>query len=118
MGKDNNSDKHFALNQKIISKERSSDAIHLEGQQTQDRIDNFAYMMMKSFRDFQEIEESIKKRSHVQSGYDETAHKQTYISNLINQQKEEFKQVYHKASLKLEDEREQLLRERNSLSWD
>ena len=118
MGKDNNSDKHFALNQKIISKERSSDAIHLEGQQMQDRIDNFAYMMMKSFRDFQEIEESIKKRSHVQSGYDETAHKQTYISNLINQQKEEFKQVYHKASLKLEDEREQLLRERNSLSWD
>lgn len=61
MEKDNNSDKRFALNQKIISKERASDDIHLEGQQTQDRIDNFAYTMMKSFRDFQEIEERSTK---------------------------------------------------------
>ncbi|MET4548617.1 hypothetical protein [Lactococcus lactis] len=41
-----------------------------------------------------------------------------HMSNVILQQKEGLKQVYQQRSLKLEDEREQLQKERDSLSWD
>ena len=118
MTRDKNADKRLDFNRKIASKERESDELHLEERQAQNRIENFESVMMKSFRNLQEIEDNINKRSHIQGAYDETAQKQRYMSNVILQQKEGLKQVYQQRSLKLEDEREQLQKERDSLSWD
>jgi hypothetical protein len=118
MTRDKNADKRLEFNRKIASKEHESDELHLEERQAQNQIENFEAVMMKSFRNLQEIEEEINRRSHIQGAYDETAQKQRYMSNVISQQKEGVKQVYQQRSLKLEDEREQLQKERDSLSWD
>lgn len=118
MTRDKNADKRLEFNRKIASKEQESDELHLEERKTQNRIENFEAVMMKSFRNLQAIEEELNRRSHIQGPYDETAQKQRYMSNVILQQKEGLKQVYQQRSFKLEDEREQLQKERDSLSWD
>lgn len=118
MGKDKEADRRLALNQMIASKERESDELHLEERQTQQRIESFESVMMQSFRNLQEIESDINRRSQIQGAYDETAQKQKYIARLIHQQQESLAQAYQKANLKLEDEREQFQKERDNLSWD
>ncbi len=50
MTRDKNADKRLEFNRKIASKEQESDELHLEERKTQNRIENFEAVMMKSFR--------------------------------------------------------------------
>lgn len=118
MTKDKNADKRLELNRKIASNEREGDELLLEERQTQKQIEDFESVMVKNFMNLQSIEEEINRRSNNKDTYDEIYQKRKYMSSVIDQQKEELKQVYRQTSLKLENEREQLQKERDGLSWD
>lgn len=118
MVRDKNADKRFEFNQKISDKEKEKDELYLEEQRVKSRVENFKEVMMLTFLQLREIDEDINRRSQIKGAYDETTQKQTYISNMIVQQQEGLQREYKKASIKLEDEREKLQKERDNLAWD
>ncbi|MFC4652343.1 hypothetical protein ACFO26_05415 [Lactococcus nasutitermitis] len=118
MPKDKNADKRFEYNLKISEKERETEELQLEERQTVQTFENFEEIMMQSFREIQEIEADINKRSHIQNAFSETEQKKRYFSQLISNQKEELSQEYKKKKQMLEDERETLEKERDNLAWD
>lgn len=61
------------------------------------------------------IEEELNEG---RTSFSETEQKRKYIENLLVQQQEEVASQYRKVHRLMEDEREQLQKERNQLSWD
>ncbi len=118
MQRDKNADKRLEYNRKIASKERESDELYLEERQVKNQIENFEIVMMQGFRKLQEIEDNINKRGTLVWNYDETFQKQKYLSNVIRQQQEGLEHSYRSVRFQVENEREQLQRERDNLAWD
>lgn len=118
MQRDKNANKRLEYNRKIALKEQESDELYLEEWQAKNQIENFETVMMQGFRKLQEIEDNINKRGGLVWNYDETFQKQKYLSNLIRQQQDELENSYQSARFQVENEREQLQRERDTLAWD
>jgi hypothetical protein len=81
-------------------------------------IENFEYDMMQSFREYQRIEDEVNLLGQQQSAFSEEEQKKRYFSRILTSQKEEMAQGFKKAGQALEDQREILQKERDSLSWD
>ena len=118
MTRDKNADKRLEYNRNIAAKERESDELYLEERQAKNQIESFEAVIMQGFRKLQEIEDNINKRGNPSWDYDETFQKQKYPSNAIRQQQESLEYSYKTARFQLENEREQLQRERDTLAWD
>lgn len=118
MIKDGNADKRFEYNLKISEKEREAEELALEQKQVTRIFESFEQTMMQSFREIQEIEDDINRRSYVQNAFSETEEKKRYFSQIIASQQEEIAQEYKKANQALEDVRGTLQKERDSLPWD
>ena len=118
MQRDKNANKRLEYNRKIALKEQESDGLYLEEWQAKNQIESFETVIMQGFRKLQEIDDNINKRGTLAWNYDETFQKQKYLSNLIRQQQDELENSYRSARFQVENEREQLQRERDTLAWD
>ena len=98
-----------------MDKERAIEESHQEQRQTERSIEDFINQMNQTFRELQAIEEALNE-GH--TSFIETEQKRRYVSNLLAQQQEEVSTQYRKEHILMEDEREQLQKERNQLSWD
>lgn len=118
MARDKNPTQRYELNQKVLSKEREIDELHVEKRQALQSLENFEEVMMRSFREIQEIEDNLNQRNHKQNTFSETQEKKNYFTQLITRQQEETEVNYRKTSQQLEVEREIIQRERDNLVWD
>lgn len=113
--KDKNSEKRYEYDIQILDKERAIEASHQEQHQTERSIEDFTNHMNQTFRELQAIEDALNEG---QTSFSETEQKRRYITNLLAQQQEEVSTQYRKEHNLMEEEREQLQKERNQLSWD
>ncbi|GHU38793.1 hypothetical protein FACS1894193_13710 [Bacilli bacterium] len=113
--KDKNSEKRYEYDIQILDKERAIEESHQEQRQAERSIEDFTNQMNQTFRELQDIEEALNEG---QTSFSETEQKRRYVSNLLAQQQEEVSTQYRKEHTLMEDEREQLQKERNQLSWD
>jgi hypothetical protein len=118
VAKDKNADKRYEFNLKISKNERESEELQLLQKEEMRSIENFENDMMQSFREYQQIEDEINVLGHQQNAFSEEEQKKRYFSQIIRSQKEEMIQGFKKAGQALEDQREILQKERDSLSWD
>ena len=98
-----------------MDKERAIEESHQEQRQTERSIEDFINQMKQTFRKLKAIEEALNEG---QTSFSETEQKRRYVTNLLAQQQEEVSTQYRKEHILMEDEREQLQKERNQLSWD
>lgn len=115
MMKDKNSEKRYEYDLQIMDKERAIEESHQGQRQAERSIEDFSTQMSQTFRELQAIEE---EQNEGQTSFSETEQKRKYIENLLVQQQEEVTSQYRKTHNLMEDEREQLQKERNQLSWD
>lgn len=113
--RDKNSEKRYEYDLQIMDKERRIEESHQEQWQAEQSIENFTNEMNQTFRELQEIEAALNEGK---TSFSETEQKRKYIDNVLNQQREEVDNQYRRSHILLEDEREQLLKERNQLPWD
>ena len=113
--KDKNSEKRYEYDIQILDKERAIEESHQEQRQAERSIEDFTTQMNQTFRELQAIEEALNEG---QTSFSETEQKRRYVTNLLAQQQEEVSTQYRKEHILMEDEREQLQKERNQLSWD
>ena len=113
MMKDKNSEKRYEYDLQIMDKERAIEESHQGQRQAERSIEDFSTQMSQTFRELQAIEE---EQNEGQTSFSETEQKRKYIENLLVQQQEEVTSQYRKAHNLMEDEREQLQKERTSLS--
>ena len=118
MIKDKNSEKRYEYDLKITDVERKTEELHIQERQLRESLENFNSEMTRSFRGLMGMEDEINRRSHGSSGYSETEQKRRYVTQLIENQQEEQALQFRKASQQLEDERENLIKERSKLPWD
>ncbi len=97
-----------------MDKERAIEESHQEQRQAERSIEDFSTQMSQTFRELQAIEE---EQNEGQTSFSETEQKRKYMENLLVQQQEEVASQYRKAHNLMEDEREQLQKERNELPW-
>ena len=113
--KDKNSEKRYEYDIQILDKERAIEEFHQEQRQVERSIEDFTTQMNQTFRELQGIEEALNEG---QTSFSETEQKRRYVTNFLAQQQEEVSTQYRKEHTLMEDEREQLQKERNQLSWD
>lgn len=116
--KDKNADKRYAYDLKISDEERKIEELYAQEGQLKQSLEAFQYEITSSFQTLKVIEDELNYRNHGSSSFSETQEKQKYLVRMIaNQQASQdfqFKRIHQKR----EEQRETLIRERSSLSWD
>ncbi|MGX7048482.1 hypothetical protein RU86_GL001660 [Lactococcus piscium] len=116
--KDKNADKRYAYDLKISDEERKIEELYAQEGQLKQSLEAFQYEITSSFQTLKVIEDELNYRNHGSSSFSETQEKQKYLDRMIaNQQASQdlqFKRIHQKR----EEQRETLIRERSSLSWD
>jgi hypothetical protein len=115
---DKNAEKRYEYDLKISDVERNVEELHIQENQFRQSLENFNRDITQSFHTLMTIEDDLNRRNYGTSGFSETEQKRRYLVQVIENQVEEQDLQFRKASQKLEDERETLLKERNNLSWD
>ncbi|GHU38842.1 hypothetical protein FACS1894193_12460 [Bacilli bacterium] len=116
--KDKNAEKRYTYDLKIMEKERESEELHIQERQLKQSLENFEQDITRSFQTITAIEDELNRRNHSSSGFSETEQKRRYLAQVISTQQETQDLQFKRLNQKLEDERENLLKERNDLAWD
>ncbi|GAB2023396.1 hypothetical protein RyT2_24720 [Pseudolactococcus yaeyamensis] len=116
--KDKNAEKRYAYDLQIMEKERETEELHIQERQLKQSLENFDRDITHSFQTLTAIEDELNQRNHGSSGFNETEQKRRYLAQVISTQQETQDLQFKRLNQKLEDERENLLKERNDLAWD
>lgn len=116
--KDKNAEKLYTYDLKIMEKERESEELYIQERQLKQSLENFEQDITHSFQILMAIEDELNQRNHGSSGFSETEQKRRYLAQVILTQQETQDLQFKRLNQKLEDERENLLKERNDLAWD
>ena len=116
--KDKHAEKRYDYDLQIMEKERESEELHLQERQLKQSLENFEQDITRSFQILTVIEDELNRRNHGSSGFSETEQKRRYLAQVISTQQETQDLQFKRLNQKVEDERENLLKERNDLAWD
>ncbi|MEY8443975.1 hypothetical protein [Lactococcus ileimucosae] len=118
MAKDKNADKRHEYNLSILYTEQAYDELQAETQQLNTSFDELEQNLTRSFQVLQALEDEEATLSGRTSSFSEVSARKQFVMKGIQNQKEELNSDYNKSKQILEDRREQLQKERDTLSWD
>ena len=118
MAKDKNADKRHEYNLSILYTEQAYDELQAETQQLNTSFDELEQNLTRSFQVLQALEDEEATLSGQKSSFSEVSARKQFVMKSIQNQKEELNSDYNKSKQTLEDRREQLQKERDTLSWD
>ena len=118
MAKDKNADKRHEYNLSILYAEQAYDELQAEKVQLDNLLVNLEDNLTQSFRRQAQLEEeTIQMGGRGQSFSEVSERKQSFMRSL-SEQRDELEGAYRVKLQSLDDEREQLQKERDKLSWE
>lgn len=120
MVKDKHEELRLEYRQKIVEKERQIDDLNSEKQQFQEVVESLETELTRNFRQLQELNEELIKEGSFSARWEqeELQGKKKHFEQFFKEQKQELTEMYTKSIEQLNEERTEIQKERNELSWD
>ena len=120
MGQDKNEKLRSECTKKIVEKERQIDDLNSEQRNIKKVMESLEIELTRNFRQLQELnEELVKEGSSSARWKQEKLHgKNQYFRHFFREQTQELTKMYTKTAEQLNEDRTEIYKERNKLSWD
>ncbi|MBF8807773.1 MAG: hypothetical protein IC227_04585 [Enterococcus lacertideformus] len=106
--------------QKVVEKERQIDDLNNEKRQIQEIVESLEIELTRNFRQLQVLNEELIKDGNSSARWEqeELQGKKKHFCQFFKEQKQELAEMYTKSVEELNEERAEIQKERNKLTWD
>jgi hypothetical protein len=117
MVSDEQEEQGYEYNIKIAEKEQALDELRSATQETRRRLEEYEQTMMHSYRELVVLEDGLNRVAGMENGFNAAEEERRYVARMLLKQQEEMDEMYALERRNLEDDCEQLQRERDAF-WD